>query len=319
LISPVIAVVIPSFKVARHILDVINQIGPEVSYIFVIDDGCPDESGRLVESSVNDRRVSVLYHQKNKGVGAAVVTGYQAALNTNAEIVVKLDGDGQMEPMHINTLIAPIIQGLADYTKGDRLDSLTLAAQMPSLRLIGNAGLTLLNKLASGYWNVKDPTNGFTAIHVDVLKNLPLSRLDSGYFFELDMLFRLNVIRAVVQDVPIAAVYSDEQSNLSIFKALTQYPVKLFINFHKRLFYNYYLRDISAASIELPAGVILWWFGFIFGLNSFLNSINSDEAATTGTVMLSVLPLILGFQLLLAFISFDVENFPKIPRHRRKI
>jgi glycosyltransferase involved in cell wall biosynthesis len=313
-----IAVVIPCYRVGQQILNVIGEIGPEVFKIFIIDDACPEKSGSLVESKSTDQRVTVLYHEENQGVGGAVITGYRAALESGAEIIVKLDGDGQMDPAQISTLIQPIIDGEADYAKGDRLDSLTGLAQMPSIRLIGNAGLTLLNKISSGYWNIKDPTNGFTAIHSDVLKSLHLDKLSKRFFFESDMLFRLNISRAVVQDVPIDARYSDEKSNLRIFKVLLQFPGKLFINFHKRLFYNYYLRDISAASIELPVGAALWWFGFFYGLNAFLASAESGQAASTGTVMLAVLPLILGFQLILAFISYDVENVPTKPKHRRK-
>ena len=315
--SPVIAVVIPSFRVAGQILDVVKGIGPEVAHIFVVDDACPEESGKLVQEKSVDPRVKVIFHHENQGVGGAVVTGYKAALETKSEIVVKLDGDGQMDPTKITTLIDPIVRGEADYTKGDRLDSLTGLSQMPSIRLIGNAGLTLLNKISSGYWNIKDPTNGFTAIHVDVLKTMQLDMLSKRFFFESDMLFRLNIFRAVVVDVPIAARYSDEQSNLRILKVLLQFPWKLFVNFHKRLFYNYYLRDISAASIELPIGIVLWWFGFFFGINAYFDSATTGQPATVGTVMLSVLPLILGFQLLLAFISFDVDNVPAKPKHRR--
>ena len=315
--TPVIAVVIPSYRVTGQILGVLKDIGPEVTHIFVVDDACPDGSGKLVQSESTDPRVKVIFHQENQGVGGAVVTGYKAALETNAEIVVKIDGDGQMDPSKIQTLIDPIVRGEADYAKGDRLDSLTGLSQMPSIRLIGNAGLTLLNKISSGYWNIKDPTNGFTAIHIDLLKTMQLEMLSKRFFFESDMLFRLNISRAVVVDVPIAANYADEHSNLRILKVLIQFPWKLFINFHKRLFYNYYLRDISAASIELPVGAALWWFGFFFGINAYFDSAATGQPATTGTVMLSVLPLILGFQLLLAFISYDIENIPTKPRHRR--
>jgi glycosyltransferase involved in cell wall biosynthesis len=315
--TPVVAVVIPCFRVTGQILDVITKIGPEVSQIFVVDDGCPDGSGTLVQTKSIDPRVKVIFHGRNLGVGGAVVSGYRAAIEGKADIVVKLDGDGQMDPKKIDELIAPIIANEADYTKGDRLDSLDGLSQMPIIRLLGNAGLTLLNKISSGYWNIKDPTNGFTAIHTNVLIRMPLDKLDKRYFFESDSLFRLSVIRAVVMDVPIPARYANERSNLSIIKSLIRFPWKLFMNFSKRIFYNYYLRDVSAASIELPLGAVLWWFGFLFGLNAFITSVQSGAPATTGTVMLSVLPLILGFQLLLAFLSYDIENVPSKPMHRQ--
>jgi glycosyltransferase involved in cell wall biosynthesis len=314
--KPVIAVVVPSYKVTSHVVQTLSEIGKEVSYIFVVDDACPDGSGKLVQEKVSDSRVKVIFHEDNIGVGGAMITGYKAALETDADIIVKLDGDGQMDPALISELIAPIINGRADYTKGDRLDSLTGLSQMPSIRLFGNAGLSLLTKISTGYWNITDPTNGYTAIHRDVLKVLPLGMLSKRFFFESDMLFRLSLYRAVVWDVPMQARYGTEKSNLSILKTLWEFPWKHFKNFHKRLFYNYYLRDVSAASIELPLGIVLWWFGLIFGISSYNQSMETGVAATTGTVMISVVPLILGFQLLLAFVSHDVSAVPTRPRHK---
>jgi dolichol-phosphate mannosyltransferase len=316
--SSALAVVIPAYKAKDTINKLVEQIGPQVDYIFVVDDFCPEKTGQALLSGVQDKRVSVLFHDANRGVGGAMVTGYKAALDAGADVIVKLDADGQMDPKNIETLIEPILNGEADYTKGDRLDSLTGLRQMPSLRLFGNAGLTLLTKISTGYWNIKDPTNGFTAIHADVLRRLPLSMLNRGYFFESDMLFRLSIYRAVVVDVPMAAKYGNEKSSLSLLKAFFTFPWLHFVNFHKRLFYNYYLRDVSAASIELLAGLGLFWFGLIFGVTSFAEASARGVAATTGTVMISVLPIILGFQLLLAFVSFDVSSVPTRPRHRRK-
>jgi glycosyltransferase involved in cell wall biosynthesis len=315
--KPIVAVVIPSYKVTAHIVETIGEIGPEVAHIIIVDDACPDGSGKLVEQEVKDKRVKVIFHTENQGVGGAMITGYRAALETDAQIVVKLDGDGQMDPALIKDLIAPIVTGRADYTKGDRFDSMTGLSQMPGIRLFGNAGLTLLTKISSGYWNITDPTNGYTAIHRDALKALPLGMLSKRFFFESDMLFRLSIYRAVVWDVPMQARYGNEKSNLSIAKTLWEFPWKHFKNFHKRLFYNYYLRDISAASIELPLGMLLWWFGVFSGLGALNSSLNSGVVASTGTVMLSVVPLILGFQLLLAFVSHDVSTVPTRPKHRQ--
>jgi glycosyltransferase involved in cell wall biosynthesis len=315
--KPVVAVIVPCYKVTGHIVQTLAEIGPEVAHIFIVDDACPDGSGKLVEQEVKDKRVKVIYHTENQGVGGAMITGYTAALETDAQIIVKLDGDGQMDPALIKDLISPIVTGRADYTKGDRFDSLTGLSQMPGIRLFGNAGLTLLTKISTGYWNITDPTNGYTAIHRDVLKALPLGMLSKRFFFESDMLFRLSIYRAVVWDVPMLARYGNEKSNLSIAKTLWEFPWKHFKNFHKRLFYNYYLRDISAASIELPLGILLWWFGVLSGIGALNSSLSSGVVASTGTVMISVVPLILGFQLLLAFVSHDVSSVPTRPKHRQ--
>jgi dolichol-phosphate mannosyltransferase len=312
----VVAVVIPSYKSRETIVNVIESIGDEVSHVIVVDDACPEGSGDLVRREVKDPRVKVLFNGENLGVGGATVTGYKAALEAGADIIVKLDADGQMDPSRIQDLIDPIEKGEADYTKGDRLDSLNGLRQMPSIRLFGNAGLTLLTKFSTGYWNIKDPTNGFTAIHAAVLRRLPLGMISKRYFFESDMLFRLSIFRAVVQDVPMSARYGNEKSSLSVVKAFFQFPWLHLVNFHKRLFYNYFLRDVSAASVELVSGLALWWFGVIFGALSFFDAAASGQPATTGTVMIAVLPIILGFQLLLAFLSYDVSSVPTKVRRR---
>lgn len=309
-----IAVVIPAFKVSPHIVQVLAEIGPEVSSIFVVDDGCPEGSGKLVLDTVKDLRVQVIFHGSNQGVGAATVTGYKQALEYGADIVVKIDGDGQMDPKLISRLVKPIVLGKADYTKGNRFDSLAGLAEMPGIRVLGNGGLSLMSKLSSGYWDITDPTNGFTAIHRETLRLLPLDMLSKRFFFESDILFRLNILRAVVWDVPMESKYGTEQSNLSITKALFEFPVKHFVNFHKRLFYNYYLRDMSAPSIELPVGIALSWFGLIFGINRYAESLATGVAATAGTVMFSAVPLILGLQLILAFLNHDIASVPKNPR-----
>jgi len=173
-----IAVVIPCFRVSRHVLDVIAGIGPEVSHIYAVDDACPERTGALIEARCPDPRVRVLTHPENRGVGGAMITGYQAALAAGADIVVKIDGDGQMDPALIARFTRPIASGSADYTKGNRFHDLEDTQAMPRVRLFGNALLSLVNKVASGYWDVMDPTNGYTAIHRCALAALPLAKLD---------------------------------------------------------------------------------------------------------------------------------------------
>ena len=309
-----LAVVIPAYRVAGQILDVLASIPKDVAHIIVVDDACPDHSGQLVASRVKDKRVRVITHDANQGVGGAVVTGYQAALETDAEIIVKVDGDGQMDPTQIQRLVAPIRAQAADYTKGNRFDSIEDLEQMPRLRIFGNAVLSLLSKLSTGYWNVTDPTNGFTAIHRSVLQRVHLGRLRRRWFFESDLLFRLAIIRAVVLDIPIAARYGTEQSNLRLRHVVGEFLWRHTVNLHKRVFYRYYLREWSIASIELPVGLVLFFGGSIAGLNFFISSTATGVAATTGQVMLSALPMILGVQLLLAFLSYDISAEPKRPR-----
>jgi dolichol-phosphate mannosyltransferase len=312
-----VAVVIPSYKVKRHILDVIAGIGPEVETIYVIDDCCPEDSGRYVESSCRDGRVRVLIHEENQGVGGATLTGYRQAIRDGADVVVKLDGDGQMAPGYIPTLIAPILNGSADYTKGNRFYYLEGVQQMPLVRLLGNAALSFIAKFSTGYWDIFDPTNGFTAVHSKVVERLPLEKIDKRYFFESDMLFRLNTIRAVVMDVPISARYADEDSNLNVFRSIPEFAFKHMRNSIKRIFYNYYLRDFSAMSLELLLGLIALIMGISCGSIAWIKSVRTGVVATSGTVMLAALPTLVGIQLLLSFLAADSGSVPKIPLHKR--
>lgn len=310
-----IAVCIPCYRVKKHILDVISNIGSEVWRIYVIDDKCPDDSGVFVETQCKDNRVVILRHETNQGVGGAVMMGYRAAIADGADIIVKLDGDGQMDPALIPNFIAPILAGEADYTKGNRFFNLENISAMPPMRIFGNAVLSLMTKLSSGYWDLFDPTNGYTAIHSDVARHLPLDKISHRYFFETDMLFRLNTLRAVVVDVPMDAKYGDEVSNLKISKIIGEFLIKHARNFLKRVFYNYYLRDMSLASIELPLGLFLLCFGITYGGYHWLTSMQTGVVTPAGTVMIAALPVLMGLQFVMAFLSYDIVSVPRRPIH----
>jgi dolichol-phosphate mannosyltransferase len=308
-----IAVVIPAFRVSERVLGVISQIGPEVERIYVVDDCCPEGSGHVVRKSCSDPRVTVISHDRNQGVGGAVMSGYHAAAGDGMHIVVKVDGDGQMDPSLISTFVRPIQQGWADYTKGNRFFDLAGVRRMPTIRLFGNAALSLLAKVSTGYWNVFDPTNGYTAIDVRVVQRLPLDKISRRYFFETDMLFRLNTLRCVVADVPMEAVYDGEQSSLRIGRVTLEFAWKHASNVLKRIFYNYFLRDMSIASIELLTGIALIAFGLAFGAASWGQSAQTGVATPVGTIMISVMPILIGVQLLLAFLSYDMSSVPSRP------
>ena len=312
-----IAVVIPCFRVTRHIAGVILAMPGIVWRIYVIDDACPDGSGKFVEEHVSDHRVRVLYHSQNQGVGGAVMTGYQAAIADGADVIVKVDGDGQMDPSLIPSFVEPILSGEADYTKGNRFYDLEEIRNMPRIRLFGNAVLSLMTKLSSGYWDLFDPTNGYTAIHADVAKHLPFDKISQRFFFETDILFRLNTLRAVVVDVPMNAKYGDEVSNLKIANIIGEFFIKHARNFLKRIFYNYYLRDMSLASIELPLGLFLLLFGVGFGGYHWLVSAQAGVPTPAGTVMLAALPILMGIQFVLAFLGYDIASVPRRPRHTK--
>ena len=308
-----IAVVIPCYKVKRHVLKVIQSIGPEVEKIYTVDDCCPEQSGTFIQSNNTDSRVCVLFNETNKGVGGATKRGYEQALRDGMEIVIKVDGDGQMDPALIPMFAKPIIDGRADYTKGNRFFSYDHVSRMPKIRLFGNAVLTFFTKASSGYWNIYDPNNGYTAIHCRALSMLTPDKIHNRYFFESDMLFRLNSIRAVVMDIPMVAVYEGEESSLRIKDIAMLFLTGHIKNFSKRIIYNYFLRDFTIASLELIVGVVFLLFGFIYGGINWTQSIIMHNAAPGGVVMLAGLTVIVGIQMLLSVFNYDVQNVPRIP------
>ena len=313
--ASVIAAVIPCYRETRSILDVIARIGDEISHIVIVDDACPDGTGTFVRDNCDDDRVEIVVHEQNAGVGAATLTGYTRALESGADVIVKLDGDGQMAPELIPMIAAPVALGRADYSKGNRFHSLEDVKRMPAVRIAGNLALSFLTKLSGGYWNIFDPTNGFTAIRASVARQLPFDKIAKRYFFESDILFRLNTQRARVADVPMTARYADEESQLRISRALWEFPLRHAINTLKRIGYSYFIRDFNIASIELVLGHVFIAFGSGYGAFRWWESNSTGVPATAGTVVLAALPIILGFQMLLAFLEFDIRNVPTEPVH----
>src|SRR5688572_23758802 len=314
---PEIAVIVPCFRARAQVLAVLARIGPECRSVYVVDDACPEESGKHVQQGSQDPRVRVLFHPANQGVGGAVLTGYRAALADGADVLVKLDADGQMDPALIPILVAPILVGEADYTKGNRFFELEGLRAMPFVRLVGNSLLSFLNKMSSGYWEIFDPTNGFTALHAAVARRLPLGKISRRWFFESDLLFRLGTLRAVVADVPMPAVYGNETSNLVVRHVFVEFAWKHLVNAAKRVFYGYYLRAFSFASLELVLGTVFVAGGTWFGAAQWQAGSRAGAPSTSGTVMLAALPVLLGVQLLLGFLNHDMQNSPRHVIHRR--
>ncbi|HAV78378.1 MAG TPA: glycosyl transferase family 2 [Anaerolineae bacterium] len=309
-----IAVVIPCYRVEREIGSVIKNLPRYVRHIIVVDDASPDGTAELVTKEVKrDPRVILLKHKKNMGVGGAMITGYQHALELDAQIVVKIDGDGQMDTTYLADLLTPLIQGEADYAKGNRFRDFQALQKMPFVRRVGNLGLGFLSKAAIGYWNLFDPTNGYVAINARVLAQLPLDKLDRSYFFETSMLSHLYLLGAVVRDIPMPARYLGERSNLSIRKTLLEFPLKLTRTFFRRIVLKYFIYEFSMASIYTLAGIPLFLFGIIFGIVKWIDYASRNVPAPTGTVMLPTLSVLVGIQFLIAAIEIDLRSTPREP------
>ena len=313
-----VAIVIPCYRVERHIADVIRSIPPRYQTIICVNDNSPDETTKVI-GALEDPRVTLLRRETNGGVGAAVKTGYEEALRRGARVIVKMDGDGQMSADDLDDLVAPLLDGSADYTKGNRFVDTAALRQMPGVRLVGNAALSLASKATSGYWNVLDVTNGFTAIRSQMLRRVDFSLLSDRYFFETSLLTELNVARARVTDVQMPARYGDETSSMKISRVLMSFPLLLVKGSLRRFYRRYLIEDFGAVSVCALAGAPLLAFGLCFGAWHWVQSFLTGVTATAGTVFVAALPIILGFQLMLAAVLLDVAASPSAKQPRKRL
>jgi glycosyltransferase involved in cell wall biosynthesis len=309
-----IIAVVPAYRAEAQIQAVLRDLPSFLTHVIVVDDASPDRTAELVRAAARrDHRILLLQHTKNEGVGGAMITGFRKALELEAQIIVKIDGDGQMDINHLPDLIAPLRQGKADYSKGNRFRDFAALRRMPLMRRLGNIGLGFLVKAATGYWNLFDPTNGFVAIRADTLAQMPLDQIDRTYYFEISMLANLYLLGAVVQDVPMPARYKDEVSNMMIERVLFEFPAKLLGTLLRRAVLKNFLYDFSMVSIYLIMGLPLLLFGVIFGGYKWIQYWRAGIPAPTGTVILPTLSVLLGIQLLLSAIESDLRSVPKQP------
>lgn len=310
-----VVAVVPAFRSKNQVLPVLRELLTVVDHVVLIDDACPEFTGAHVRRKVKSKKLTVLRNDKNLGVGGATIAGFRAAQDLGAQVIVKIDSDGQMDPQLIPFLTQPIIGGRADYVKGNRFTSFETVIGMPKLRILGNAVLSLMSKISTGYWSINDPTNGFFAISHRALDQIKLEKLRNGWFFESDMLFRLSVVRARVVDFQMSAHYGAETSNLRPHRVIWEFWSRHTINFLKRLIYQYYIREWSAPSLEMPVGIVMTIWGMSAGVHFWMSGIASNSAATTGEVMLAAVPILLGFQMLLSCLNFDITSEPREPAY----
>jgi glycosyltransferase involved in cell wall biosynthesis len=300
-----VAVVVPCYNEEAGIREVIRHVPAGVDLIVAVDDASTDATWQVL-SGLDEPRLRAVRHERNRGVGGAMRSGYRRALDEGADIVVKMDGDGQMDPALLPRLIAPLIRAEADYAKGNRFNHVEALGTMPRIRLLGNGILSFLTKLASGYWSNFDPTNGYTAIRRDTLDRLDFDRLAESYFFESSMLIELNTLGAVVRDVEMAARYGEERSSLRISRVLLAFPPLLVGGLLRRFFWKYMVKDFNVLTLCVLAGVPAIVFGVTFGGYRWGLSIVTGVPATAGTTILAALPIILGVQCLLTALVLDV-------------
>lgn len=307
-----IAIIIPCYKVANHIEKVVESIPNHINYIIAVNDCSPDSTDALLKEIANkNQRLVYIKHEINLGVGGAMISGFKKAFELEVDIVVKIDGDGQMDLKYLPQFLEPLINNSADFTKGNRFKNYKTLKKMPIVRRVGNLGLSFLTKAASGYWNIFDPANGYLAIKTEKLKDFDFKNLHKRYFFESSLLIEAYNYDTTIKDIPIDSLYGNEVSNLSITKVLFEFPPKLVRAFLKRIILKYFLNDFNIASVYILFGLPIFSLGFIYGIVNFIHYVKINTVAPTGTVVIPTLMITLGFQLLLSFINFDINNYPK--------
>ena len=303
-----IAVVIPCYMVEKQIQKVVAEIPNYVTSIILVNDASPDKTGEIIEElATENSKITVLHHSKNQGVGGSMVTGFQEAVKQNCEVVIKIDGDGQMDISYFEKMLSALFEEKYNFVKGNRFFDRKMLRKMPAIRRIGNIGMGFLIKMASGYWNIFDPTNGFFCIHTSALQRIDFERLSKRFFFESSLLIELYYTGAKIKDIAMPAIYAEEKSNLSVWKTLFTFPPKLFKAFLRRIWLRYFVYDFNINSLYIFFGIPLFFFGLIFGLVKWIHYASLQIATPTGTIMIAVISLVLGFQMLLAAVQYDIS------------
>jgi len=305
-----IGVVVPAYNEARLIRRTLTTMPDVVDRIFVVDDASTDDTARIVRDMAGefDGRLTLIRHETNRGVGAAITTGYKRALAEGVDVVAVMAGDAQMDPDDLPRVLAPVCQGIAHYVKGNRLFTGESWRMIPHVRYLGNAVLSLLTKIASGYWHVADSQTGYTAIDRQTLLLLDLDAIYPRYGYPNDLLVHLNVYDRVVADVPVRPVYRiGETSGIRLGKVIPKMSWLLLKRFLWRLGAKYIVRDFHPLVFFYLFGALLFASGFAFGAWLIWMRIFVTKVAPTSAIF-SMFLMVTGLQLLLFAMWFDMER-----------
>ena len=296
--------IVPCYKSSNIAPRVVKDLMQYVDFIICVDDNCPEKTGLLIKNNIISDKLKVLFHTKNMGVGGATKTGINYAQKIQAEIIVKIDSDGQMDPKNIPQLIEPIKNKTSDFTKGNRFRNIDVLVSMPKIRLIGNILLSFITKLSTGYWELFDPTNGFIAMNTKILNRIQYTKTDNRYFFETDLLFRCGLYDVLVSEIEIPTVYKNENSGLNPLLEAFRYSFSHVVIFLKRIIYQYFLIDFNPGSLSI-------FLGSLFsGLRSIIYYKNLNIETPLGMKILFLTTAIISMQLIISFIYYDSNQRP---------
>lgn len=304
-----VAIVVPAHNEERLIGKVI-ETAPDVVDLIVVVDDCSDDATSANAKAVGDPRLELIELPRNLGVGGAIVAGHRRALELGADVCVVMAGDAQMDPAYLPALLAPIADGAAEFTKANRFYAYGSFDGMPKHRIAGNIAMSFMTKAASGYWNLFDPQNGYTAIHRSALERLTLDRIAQGYDFENDLLIQLNIAGVRARDVPVPAVYGDEVSGMKLRKVAPRLLRRCWSGFWTRMWRKYVLQSFSPVALLFFSGLAMVGFGLAIGVFILFNTLGPPQASP-GTVLLCVGPLLSGVHLLIYALFLDIQEGSK--------
>ena len=305
-----IIAVVPCYRSAQIAPKVVRDILNYVDFVICVDDLCPDNTGLIIQNQVKSDKVKVIFHNQNKGVGGATKTGIKFAESIGAEIIVKIDSDGQMDASYIPNLINPIINKTSDYTKVNRFRNIAVLIKMPKVRLIGNIVLSFITKLSTGYWELFDPTNGFIAFNTQILSRIEYEKTDDRYFFETDLLFRAGLYDVLISEIEIPTIYKNEKSTLNPFVESIRYFISHIIIFIKRIIYQYFLIDFNPGSLSIFLGSLGSIYTLFSGLRSIIYYNNLNIESPLGIKILFLTSAIISVQLIISFMYYDATQRP---------
>lgn len=307
-----IAIVIPYYNAAKHIEQVLNKLPSFTDEVFIVDDrGTQELPDSVSKPFFKEFKVTIVQNQINLGVGGASKNGFIQAMLCNHDIVIKVDADDQMDTSYIEKMIDFLINDKAEMVKGNRFIDTKALMKMPFVRRFGNLGLSFLTKAATGYWNNFDPTNGFFAVKATTLQLINFDKLSNRYFFETSLMSELYFVNARIKDISMPAIYGDEKSSMKVWKMPLLFAKKLTGLFFKRIIKQYFLFDFNICSLYLLIGLPMFIFGILYGIYNWLYYVSIQAFTPTGTIMIVTISIILGFQLLLQAVQYDIFNAPK--------
>jgi glycosyltransferase involved in cell wall biosynthesis len=304
-----VAAVVPAHNEQNLVAKTVTTMPELVDLIVVVDDASTDQTAKRAVDT-GDPRLILISHEANTGVGGAIADGHQAALDEGADVCVVMAGDAQMDPAYLPALLDPIADEGYGFVKANRFHSRNALAGMPKTRLVGSVLLSFGTKLASGYWHLFDPQNGYTAVSRLALSRIDLSKVARGYSFENDMLIWLCIANVRAKDVAVPAVYGEEVSGMRMSKVIPELCRLLFVGFWRRIFLKYVLMSFSPIALMLFTGLLLCFAGAAAGIWAIAVT-PSHSAPTAGTVLLSAAPILVGINMLVHALTLDIQQSPQ--------